>query len=210
VHVVRFGEQLDIKGVQAGTPQADKLIGYLTKYLTKAVDACHTATTDRQRAHLERMWAELRYTPCSSRCANWLRYGIQPKHAHKKQKPGHCKARVHQMPTLGLGGRRVLVSRQWSGKTLTDHRHNTRTWVRALLGLPAIDEDRAKATHEPGTPAPIVWELARPDDRDVPPWEHRLLRHVSERIQLRTELDKQRPRGPGDVSASDRAAGRTQ
>jgi integrase len=105
VHVARFGEQLDIKGVLGGTPEADKLIGYLTKYLTKSVDACHVPDTDRQLAHLERFWSELRYTPCSPRCANWLRYGVQPKKARPGQRPGHCKARVHQRPTLGMGGR---------------------------------------------------------------------------------------------------------
>ncbi|MBT8226068.1 MAG: hypothetical protein HKP61_13860 [Dactylosporangium sp.] len=70
VHVVRFGQQTDIKGVLGGTPEADTLIGYLTKYLTKTVDACHTTTTDRQAAHLDRLWHELRYTPCSPRCPN--------------------------------------------------------------------------------------------------------------------------------------------
>jgi hypothetical protein len=33
---------------------------------------------------------------------------------------GHCKGKVHQLDTLAIGGRRVLVSRDWSGKTLTN------------------------------------------------------------------------------------------
>ncbi len=139
-HVVRFGVQCDIKGVLGGTPQADKLIGYLTKYLTKSVDACHEASTDRQAGHLDRFWHELRHTPCSPRCPNWLRYGVQPKGAKPGQHPGRCKGRVHQKATLGMGGRRVLVSRQWSGKTLADHKEDTKTWVRAVLGLSAGDD----------------------------------------------------------------------
>jgi hypothetical protein len=190
VHVARFGAQLDIKGVLGGTPEADKLIGYLTKYLTKSVDACHQADTDRQRAHLDRMWAELRYTPCSPRCPNWLRHGVQPKNAKPGRRPGNCKARVHQQATLGMGGRRVLVSRQWSGKTLADHRADTRAWVRALLGV-TVGDDQAD-TDTP--PAPVAWEMARPDDPDIPPLGHRLLRAISARIQQRTELRSARDR----------------
>jgi hypothetical protein len=37
---------------------------------------------------------------------------------------GFCRGKVHQLDTLGLGGRRVLVSRLWSGKTLADHRYD--------------------------------------------------------------------------------------
>ncbi len=185
VHVARFGPQLHAEGVLAGTPQADRLIGYLTKYLTKSVDACHQATTDRQTAHLERLWHELRFTPCSPRCANWLRYGVQPKNAKAGQCPGRCKARVHQRATLGLGGRRVLVSRQWSGKTLADHKYDTRAWVRALLGITDDDE---------GDGSRFAWEMARNDDPDVPPLQHRLLRSISARIQQRAEVQAARDR----------------
>ncbi|HEY3006963.1 MAG TPA: replication initiator [Micromonosporaceae bacterium] len=40
--------------------------------------------------------------------------------------PVNCKAKVHKRRTLGLGGRRVLISRDWSGKTLADHKANNR------------------------------------------------------------------------------------
>ena len=33
------------------------------------------------RRHVDRLHAELRWLPCSPRCANWLRYGVQPDHA---------------------------------------------------------------------------------------------------------------------------------
>lgn len=35
LHCVRFGTQVDVKGVMAGSPEADRLLGYLVKYLVK-------------------------------------------------------------------------------------------------------------------------------------------------------------------------------
>jgi hypothetical protein len=204
VHVVRFGRQVDAKGVLAGTKDADRCVGYITKYLTKQAADCHQTTTSRQRAHLERLWAELRYTPCSERCANWLLYGVQPKKARPGLKPGTCRNKVHKRDTLGIGGRRVLISRQWSGKTLTDHRADRREWVKALLG---ITTDAATAPAGDQRPDTIrhAWELAKPTDPDVPPIGHRVLRAISERIQWRAQLDAaRRATDPPNVPATDR------
>ncbi len=84
---VRF----DAQGVLAGSKDASRCIGYLTKYLTKRVGECHRADTDPQRAHAARLAEALRYQPCSPRCANWLRYGIQPKDARPGLVPGRCR-----------------------------------------------------------------------------------------------------------------------
>jgi hypothetical protein len=193
------------RGVIAGSPETDRLVDYITKYLTKHAADCHDTTGGRQRAHLERMWQELRHTPCTPRCPNWLLYGVQPKGAQAKMMPGRCRGRVHQRATLGLGGRRVLVSRQWSGKTLADHRYDTRAWVRQLLGvtagMDAGEEDQA------GSASRYAWEKARPTDPDVSPLGHRLLRKVSESIQLRNRIaQEQMATGPPapetDVSAT--------
>lgn len=124
--------------------------------------------------------------PVLRRVRSGLLYGIQPDHAHPKLTPGRCRARVHQRATLGLGGRRVLISRQWSGKTLADHRADNHTWVRALLGTssqPDQDGDDSRR---------YAWELARPGDPDLAPLGHRLLRTISERIQQRVQLDHAR------------------
>jgi hypothetical protein len=118
LHVARFGERFDAQGVLAGSKDAARCIGYLTKYLTKQVADCHQGDTDTQRAHVDRLADALRYEPCSSRCANWLRYGIQPKNARPGLIPGACKSKAHRREYLGYAGRRVLVSRKWSGKTL--------------------------------------------------------------------------------------------
>ena len=91
----------------------------------------------------------------------------------------------------------MLVSRQWSGKTLADHKADTRAWVRALLGISDGHEQADPVTGQPGTPAPVAWEMARPDDPDVLPLQHRLLRAISTRIQQRAAIDAARVRaGP--------------
>ncbi|MFC0526586.1 replication initiator [Phytohabitans kaempferiae] len=203
VHVVRFGAQVDARGVMPGTDDAERTIRYITKYITKQTGDCHKTETERQRRHLDRLWHQLQVTPCTDRCANWLLYGIQPKKAHAKLKPGRCKGKVHQQATLGIGGRRILVSRDWSGKTLADHKYDTRAWVRALLGVTTdlACADAADQTQD----RRHAWELARPDDPDVPPLAHRLLRSISERARWRAQLLAAKDRaaqGPPDLSAT--------
>jgi hypothetical protein len=46
------------------------------------------------------------------------------------------------------------------------------------------------------------FELARPEDPDVPPVEHRVLRAISTRIRWRAALAQARQRAPGAVSAT--------
>jgi hypothetical protein len=79
-HVMRFGAQYDLAGIIAPSPAADRAVRYLAKYLTKAIaDPLSDRDSDPGRdAHTDRLHDELRWLPCSPRCANWLRYGIQP------------------------------------------------------------------------------------------------------------------------------------
>ncbi|HEX6054375.1 MAG TPA: replication initiator [Intrasporangium sp.] len=80
--------------------------------------------------------------------ANWLRHGIQPKDPGPGLIPGRCPSKAHERDNLGLGGRRVLVSRQWSGKTLTQHKADRAAVVRAVLeeaGIDAPEADRMAA-----------------------------------------------------------------
>lgn len=106
----------------AGSPDADRCIRYLAKYLTKDIAECHTVETVAQEQHVERLLEALRYEPCSPRCANWLRYGIQPQAAKPGLRPGFCTSKAHRRKHLGYAGRRVLVSRKWSDKTLANHK----------------------------------------------------------------------------------------
>ncbi|MFD6696029.1 replication initiator [Micromonospora aurantiaca (nom. illeg.)] len=212
VHVVRFGAQVDARGVMPGTEDAERTIRYVTKYITKHTGDVHKATTERQRKHLDRLWQQLQLTPCTERCANWLLYGVQPKKAHAKLKPGRCKGKVHQRDTLGIGGRRILISRDWSGKTLADHKHDVRAWVRALLGATTDSATAGQLVDDQGATAERIrhaWEVARPDDPDVGPLAHRLMRSISERARWRSELLAAKDRaaqGSTDLSATQHSA----
>ena len=141
LHVARFGDRFDAQGVLAGSKDANRCIGYLTKYLTKHLGDCHELDTGDQAAHAGRLAEALRWEPCSPACANWLRYGIQPKNARKGLRPGACKGKAHRREYLGYAGRRVLTSRKWSGKTLADHRAERKAWLTEMLGLSATDPD---------------------------------------------------------------------
>ena len=195
LHVARFGHRFDAQGVLAGSRDASRCIGYLTKYLTKHLGDCYQAATDAQAAHAGRLADALRYEPCSPTCANWLRYGIQPRNARPGLRPGCCKGKAHRREYLGYAGRRVLVSRKWSGKTLADHRADRKTWLTGMLGLPATD------------PCRYTWELVAPGDPDHMPNGQRLLHVVADRIQWQTAIDQARRRAAGaDLSATRRAA----
>ena len=103
-------------------------------------------------------------------CANWLRYGIQPKNARPGLVPGCCKGKAHDSDHLGYAGRRVLVSRKWSGKTLADHRADRKEWLLSTLGVSATD------------PARYAWELVAPGDPDHMDHARRLLHAVADRL----------------------------
>jgi hypothetical protein len=161
-HVVRFGDQDDIAGLLAGTPSADRTIGYLCKYLTKDIAGTYDDTGDlspARAAHIDRLAEEVLWLPCSPGCANWLRFGIQPHGAEPGMTPGRCKARAHERDNLGLGGRRVLVSRQWSGKTLTQHKADRAAVVRAALEEAGVDPDDHDALSITGSDGRFDWEV---------------------------------------------------
>ncbi len=145
-HVMRFGRQVDMAGIIAPSEDADRAVRYLTKYLTKAVADTHTdpaaGPNPAVEQHVDRLHAELRWLPCSERCANWLRYGIQPDEPGPGLIPGRCASKAHDREHLGIGGRRVLVSRQWSGKRLAEHKADRATVVREACSPPASSPPR--------------------------------------------------------------------
>jgi hypothetical protein len=196
-HVARFGPTFDAQGVLAGSRDANRCIGYLTKYLTKQVAECHTPESDAQRVHADRLAEALRYEPCSPTCANWLRYGIQPKNARPGLTPGACKGKAHRPEHCGYAGRRVLTSRKWSGKTLSDHRADRKAWLIETLGL------------EPPDPARYAWERVEPSDPDHLPPDRRLLHVVADRAHWQATLAEARRRAQetdGELSATGTAA----
>jgi len=195
-HVARFGGRFDAQGVLSGSKDAGRCIGYLTKYLTKQVADCHQAQTDAQRVHAARLAEALRYQPCSPRCANWLRYGIQPQNARPGLVPGCCKGKAHDADHLGYAGRRVLVSRKWSGKTLADHRADRKDWLLRTLGVSATD------------PARYAWEPVAPTDPDHMEHTRRLLHAVADRARWQAALAEARRRAAIQVSPDLSATGR--
>ncbi|RCG29091.1 replication initiation protein [Sphaerisporangium album] len=192
LHVVRLGPQIDVKGVMAGSPGADWGLYYLTKYLTKSLTDCHEPTSDAQRAHVERLMNVLRYEPCAPTCPNWLRYGIQPKGAKAGMRPGGCRGKAHKPEHLGYAGRRVLVSRKWSGKTLSEHKQDRRAWVLEQLGLSTTDDQTA-----PIDPHRYIWRPVTSTDRGVPPRAKRLLDELAKRHQWRAALKQAQARADG-------------
>jgi len=160
-HVVRFGDQDDLQGLLAGTAGADRAIGYLCKYLPKAIAATYDEpdATSARAAHIDRLTEEIRWLPCAPTCANWLRFGVQPKGAGPGMVPGQCKHKAHDRANLGLGGRRVLVSRKWSGKTLAGHKADRAAVVRAALEEAGIDPDDDDELSVSGTDGRWTWEL---------------------------------------------------
>ncbi len=182
-HVVRFGAQVHSKGILGGTDEAGRHIGYLTKYLTKSTGEVVDADTVGQRDHHDLLLAHLAVTPCSPRCAVWLLYGINPKGANGKTTPGHCKGRAHRRSTLGLPGRRVLVSRKWSGKTVAEHKADRRGFVLSALAAVGISKPE---------PAPdrFVWRKVEPGDTHCPPRDHLVMRAIAERITWQAEYTR--------------------
>ena len=121
--------------------------GSLTKYLTKAIGETFTDEDSvdlEYQAHIDRLHAEVRWLPCSPECANWLRFGVQPRPAGPSLIPGRCPSKAHDREHLGLGGRRVLVSRMWSGKTLSQHKADRAAVVREALEAAGIEVESAQ------------------------------------------------------------------
>src|SRR5258708_35125331 len=197
LHVVRFGPKFDAQGVLAGSKDACRCVGYLTKYLTKQIAGCHQPETEAQRAHAARLAEALRYEPCSPSCANWLRHGIQPRNSRSDLVPGLCPGKGHRYENLGYAGRRVLVSRKWFGKTLTEHRADRKAWLMAMLDLPAS----GSATYK--------WDRVTPADPDHMPRVQRLLHVLKDRADWKAAVAEARRRAEGqhaDPPAHGRAA----
>jgi hypothetical protein len=204
-YVARLGS-IDARGIAAGTDDARRSIRYVCKYLSKDIAEQAAPHSDEQRAHFDRLHAELATLPCSPGCANWLLYGIQPEDAKPGLIPGRCTGKVHQRATLGFSGRRTLISRHWSTKTLADIRADKRAWVRAILAGAVDGHDQAATDTRPPDPADgprrYIFELAKPGSPGVPPLEHRILRAIGVRIRWRTERDEAKRRAAG-VSANE-------
>jgi hypothetical protein len=201
-HVVCFGDQVDIRGLLGGSEETRRHVGYLTKYLTKSIGETYADASAAHRDHADRLLAELAITPCSPQCAVWLLHGIQPKAAHSRLNPGQCKANAHQRHSLGVAGRRVQVSRKWTGKRKSDHAHDRQAHVRQTLVaagvIPPGERDQGAGSALFGNRT--VWEPVAPGDPDVPPRPYLLLEAVAQRRRWRTEYEQARLRLAGPAA----------
>jgi len=199
MHVLRFGKQTDYQGVLGGTRQSEYRIGYLCKYLTKEIADTfgdEDTASARQKAHIDRLHEEVRWLPCTPRCANWLRFGIQPDEAEPGLVPGECDHKAHQRENLGVGGRRVLVSRHWTGKTLDRHRADRRDVVEQVLesaGVDPDDVDRYSATTTDATTADgsprYLWIPLNPTETPLPSYREAILSAIEERRRWREQYE---------------------
>ena len=109
-HVARFGARFDAQGVLAGSRDASRCIGYLTKYLTKHLGDCHQADhrrpgrprrPARRRAAVRAVLADLRELaplrhPAAQRPARPATRGLQG------QSPPPRVPRLRRAPRPGL------------------------------------------------------------------------------------------------------------
>jgi len=117
------------RGIIAPNEDAARAVRYLTK------DVGHGYS----EVHIDRLHGA-GVLPCSPECPNWLRLGVQP----RKTGPGLRRAGAFR-GHLGIGDRRVRVSRHWSDKTLKQHRADRAAVVRAVptkAGVEAPITDR--------------------------------------------------------------------
>lgn len=103
--------------------------------------------------------------------------------------PGHCKHKAHDRANLGLGGRRVLVSRTWSGKTLAGHRADRAAVVRAALEEAGIDPDDHDELSISGTDGRWSWELLGRSRVDEATYAAAIAEQIATRQRWRTQYE---------------------
>jgi hypothetical protein len=193
-HVVRFGQQVRIDGIIPG-PDGERAIGYLCKYLTKDMATSDVDDDDEltpaQRAHLARLHEQTRWLPCSPECSNWLRYGIQPRNPRPGMTPGNCGRRAHDQDNVGHGGRRVLVSRRWTGKTLARHRADRAEVVRQVLEQAGVevDDHRIYSADQQRPDGQPRWRWSRIEWRHLN-YAEVIAAHIDTRRRWRDEYDR--------------------
>jgi hypothetical protein len=116
-------------------------------------------------------------------------------------KTAEVEGKAHQLKHLGIAGRRVLVDRKWSNKTLGDHRAERGQFVQQLLLDVGI-----QPAHGPQD-GPYQWEHPAPTDPDVPSRPVLLLHAVAERQRWKAEYTAAQlatsGSPPGNRSATD-------
>lgn len=207
-HTLRLGTQLDMQGILATEGDADRRIGYLTKYLAKSFTESLSEAPElsrRQQAHVRRLNQEIRYLPCSPRCSNWLRFGVQPSEAKPGMVPGECTSKAHAEHSMGCGGRRVLVSRKWTGKTLQRHKADRAEVVRQTLlaagvEVPELERLDTDVVRQDGEQR-FQWRIWDAGEDRAPVYRTVLSRAITKQVQWRTDYQAAKARaGPATTA----------
>ncbi|WP_194098869.1 replication initiator [Nocardioides daphniae] len=115
--------------------------------------------------------------------------------------PGACGSKAHAEHTLGCGGRRVLVSRKWTGKTLKIHQADRAEVVRQTLlaagvEVPELERIDASVVREDGQQR-FQWRVWDPLEARAPVYRQVMTRAIAQRIQWRTDYEAAKARaGP--------------
>ncbi len=199
-----------MQGIIATEGDADRRVAYLTKYLTKAISDTYgepEELTRAQRRHMRKLHEQVEVLPCSPRCWNWLFYGVQPLAAEAGMVPGRCPFKAHDWENLGCGGRRVLVSRKWTGKTLKDHKADRAAVVRQVLEAAGVDVPetaawRPTSAARTGSRASTGRSGTRSTPR-CPVYRQVMTKSIAEKVRWKTEyeLAKQRLSATGSPNA---------
>jgi len=118
--------------------------------------------------------------------------------------PGHCTGKAHDRANLGLGGRRVLVSRKWSGKTLAGHKADRAAVVRAALEEAGIDPDDHDELAVTGNDDRWSWEVLPRSRVDERTYAAAIAEAITTRQRWRHEYEaaKAARAGPDPVAGS--------
>ena len=173
LHVARFGDRFDAQGVLAGSRDAGRCIGYLTKYLTKHVADCH-------QAHHRR--------PARPRRAARRRAALRAVLA-RPAPTGSATASSPRTPARACGPAGAPAKPTAANTSATP---DAASWSPA--SGPARPSPTTAPTARPGSwrtlgltgtdPARYTWEPVTPGDPDHMPPAQRLLHIVADRQTL--------------------------
>jgi len=143
-HVMRLGAQVDVKGILAVSADADRTIGYLTKYLAKSMAAPMGDGQESGSAaakHQDRLAAEVRWLPCTPGWGTGCGSGSSPRTPVLGCAPGHARPRLTIVSTSGWAGEGSWSAgsgpaRRWTCTAPTGPPWSVRSWKKPACRLP--------------------------------------------------------------------------
>ena len=125
------------KGIIAPAADADRAVRYLTKYLTKAIAEAHTDTDGARPGVSAPRRPAPRRAALPTVLAGLRELAPLRRPAHERRTWSGARPLRPTRRTIGrtsaAAGAVVLVSRQWSGKTLAEHKADRAAVVREAL-----------------------------------------------------------------------------